>query len=182
MGIGVISRPVEGIDKRHLQKVGSASFNGHAIDHNEASQLHWLELTSHNIFSCVGGNCMDPSVSLAHVGILSPQLRGQIYHGRNPIFPMPGSFDGPTERIRSRRNDTNANQSDNKKQYELDIERITRGNCSNLLLMGIPASIIDLLIGYVWFSTFQNKCNVGYAFINMVNTQHIIPFYQVWYL
>jgi hypothetical protein len=27
--------------------------------------------------------------------------------------------------------------------------------------------------------TFQNKCNVGYAFINMTNPQHIIPFYQV---
>lgn len=35
VGTGVISRPVEGIDKRHLQKVGSASFNGHATDHNE---------------------------------------------------------------------------------------------------------------------------------------------------
>ena len=27
---------------------------------------------------------------------------------------------------------------------------------------------------------FQNKCNVGYAFINMIDPQHIIPFYQVW--
>ncbi|RWW72206.1 hypothetical protein BHE74_00020002 [Ensete ventricosum] len=57
MGIGVISRPVEGIDKRHLQKVGSASFNGHAIDHNEgmyneplfsfSALFIWLEITSY---------------------------------------------------------------------------------------------------------------------------------------
>lgn len=32
------------------------------------------------------------------------------------------------------------------------------------------------------FLFFQNKCNVGYAFINMINPQHIIPFYQVYYL
>jgi len=25
---------------------------------------------------------------------------------------------------------------------------------------------------------FKNKCNVGYAFINMISTAHIIPFYE----
>nr|GFA63137.1 protein MEI2-like 5 [Tanacetum cinerariifolium] len=25
----------------------------------------------------------------------------------------------------------------------------------------------------------QNKCNVGYAFINMLSPMHIVPFYQV---
>lgn len=29
------------------------------------------------------------------------------------------------------------------------------------------------------FSLFQNKCNVGYAFINMVSPSHIISFYEV---
>lgn len=28
-------------------------------------------------------------------------------------------------------------------------------------------------------SLFQNKCNVGYAFINMVSPSHIISFYEV---
>ena len=28
----------------------------------------------------------------------------------------------------------------------------------------------------------QNKCNVGYAFINMIDPQQIIPFYKVWYM
>ena len=31
----------------------------------------------------------------------------------------------------------------------------------------------------VQFFPFQNKCNVGYAFINMIDPQQIIPFYQV---
>lgn len=26
---------------------------------------------------------------------------------------------------------------------------------------------------------FQNKCNVGYAFINMINPDNIVPFYKV---
>lgn len=34
MGIGVISRPSEGTDNSHLQKVGSDSFNGHSFDPN----------------------------------------------------------------------------------------------------------------------------------------------------
>lgn len=32
----------------------------------------------------------------------------------------------------------------------------------------------------LWFNfLLQNKCNVGYAFINMVSPSHIIPFYEV---
>lgn len=27
----------------------------------------------------------------------------------------------------------------------------------------------------------QNKCNVGYAFINMVSPSHIIPFFKVYF-
>ncbi|RWW77017.1 hypothetical protein BHE74_00014844 [Ensete ventricosum] len=172
MGIGVISRPSGGIDKRHLQKVGSGSFNGHAFDANEAPsvnpslldrrhayagdsmeqpafhpgslgnmgfsaipQLKSLELASRNIFSPSSGNCLDPCLSPAHIRIPSPQQRGQMFHGRNPMFPIPGPFDGSTDRIRNRRNDTNVNQCDNKKQYELDIERIIRGEDSRTTLM-----------------------------------------------
>lgn len=28
----------------------------------------------------------------------------------------------------------------------------------------------------------QNKCNVGYAFINMIDPSHIIPLYEVCFL
>ncbi|THU49644.1 hypothetical protein C4D60_Mb06t11700 [Musa balbisiana] len=245
MGIGVISRPSGGIDKRHLQKVGSDSFNGHSFNANEAfgvssngsyplqghqyvwtntnafphkppgsmlwsnssllinnipahqpSQIHGipraqshmlntlhhhvgsapsvnpslldgrhayagdsmeqpafhpgslgnmglsaipqlksLELASRNIFSPSSGNCLDPCLSPAHIRIPSPQQRGHMFHGRNPMFPVTGPFDGSTDRIRSRRNDTNVNQCDNKKQYELDIERIIRVKDSRTTLM-----------------------------------------------
>ncbi|WOK97485.1 hypothetical protein Cni_G06193 [Canna indica] len=157
------------------------------------SQLHWIEHASHNIFSHSGGNCIDPSISPGHIGIPSPQQRGQMFHGRNPIIFMPGSFDSPTERIRSRRNDTNANQSDNKKQFELDIERIVRGEDSRTTLMikNIPNKYTSKMLlaaidenhrgtyDFIYLPIdFKNKCNVGYAFINMINPQHIIPFYQ----
>lgn len=36
----------------------------------------------------------------------------------------------------------------------------------------------DLFLLYACFC-LQNKCNVGYAFINMVSPSHIIPFYKV---
>lgn len=31
---------------------------------------------------------------------------------------------------------------------------------------------------YIYLVFLQNKCNVGYAFINMVSPQHIITFYE----
>ncbi len=77
---------------------------------------------------------MDPTVSPAQIGGPSPQQRGSMFHGRNPMVPLP-SFDSPGERMRSRRNDSNGNQSDNKKQYELDVDRIVRGDDSRTTLM-----------------------------------------------
>ncbi|XP_042373102.1 protein MEI2-like 4 isoform X1 [Zingiber officinale] len=157
------------------------------------SQLHWLELASHNIFSHAAGNCIEPSISAAHIGIPSSQNRGQFYHGRNHIFPMPNSFDVPAERIRNRRNDANSNQSDSKKQFELDIERIIRGEDSRTTLMikNIPNKYTSKMLlaaidenhhgtyDFIYLPIdFKNKCNVGYAFINMTNPQHIIVFYQ----
>ncbi|KAF0934808.1 hypothetical protein E2562_028817 [Oryza meyeriana var. granulata] len=167
----------------HPGSVGSMGFPG-------SPQLHTLELN--NIYSQTGGNCMDPTVSPAQIGGPSPQQRGPMFHGRNPMVPLP-SFDSPGERMRSRRNDSNANQSDNKKQYELDIDRIVRGDDSRTTLMikNIPNKYTSKMLlaaidenhkgtyDFIYLPIdFKNKCNVGYAFINMTNPQHIIPFYQ----
>ncbi|KAL5212625.1 hypothetical protein ABZP36_023472 [Zizania latifolia] len=166
----------------HPGSVGSMGFPG--------GQLHTLELN--NIYSQTPGNCMDPTVSPAQIGGPSPQQRGPMFHGRNPMVPLP-SFDSPGERMRSRRTDSNANQSDNKKQYELDIERIVRGDDSRTTLMikNIPNKYTSKMLlaaidenhkgtyDFIYLPIdFKNKCNVGYAFINMTNPQHIIPFYQ----
>jgi hypothetical protein len=109
----------------HPGSVGSMGFLG-------SPQLHALELN--NIFSQTGGNRMDATVSAAQIGAPSPQQRGPMFHGRNPMVPLP-PFDSPGERMRNRRNDSNANQPDNKKLYELDADRIMQGDDTRTTLM-----------------------------------------------
>ncbi|KAL1829602.1 hypothetical protein DCAR_0208944 [Daucus carota subsp. sativus] len=119
----------------------------------------------------------------------------------NPMFLGNGHYQGvspintevSTERGRSRRLDQNASQIDNKKQFQLDLEKILNGGDTRTTLMikNIPNKYTSkMLLGaiddnhkgtYDFFYLpidFKNKCNVGYAFINMRSPAHIIPFYQ----
>ncbi|KAE8720155.1 protein MEI2-like 4-like isoform X2 [Hibiscus syriacus] len=141
----------------HLGSLGSVGFHG-------TSPSHPTHIASHNIFSHVGG--MD---LMKNGGVHSPQQMCHLYPGRNPMISMPTSLDSPNERVRNfsqRRNELNSSNAD-KKQYELDIGRIIRGDDSRTTLMikNIPNK--------------YNKCNVGYAFINMIDPQQIIPFHKV---
>lgn len=103
------------------------------------------------------------------------------------------SFEGLTERSRNRRVDNNGSQLDSKKQYQLDLEKIVSGEDmrTTLMIKNIPnkytskmllASIDETHKGTYDFLylpiDFKNKCNVGYAFINMVSSSHIVSFYQ----
>ncbi|KAL1347835.1 protein MEI2-like 2 [Arachis hypogaea] len=98
-----------------------------------------------------------------------------------------------TERGRTRQPDNNGNQIDGKKQYQLDLDKIMSGEDTRTTLMikNIPnkytskmllAAIDEDHMGSYDFLylpiDFKNKCNVGYAFINMVSPSHIIPFYK----
>ncbi|CAA6660054.1 unnamed protein product [Spirodela intermedia] len=84
-------------------------------------------------------------------------------------------------------------QSNSRRQYELDIERIIRGEDSRTTLMikNIPnkytSEMLSAAIGEHHRGTydflylpidFKNNCNMGYAFINMIDSQKIIPVYQ----
>uniref|UniRef100_A0A2N9FC93 RRM domain-containing protein n=1 Tax=Fagus sylvatica TaxID=28930 RepID=A0A2N9FC93_FAGSY len=138
----------------HLGSLGSVGFP-------RSSQLHPVEISSHSTFSHVGD-------MLTHAGQCSPQQMCNIFPGRNPMISMPASFDSASERVRSlshRRNEANSNLAD-KKQYELDTDRILRAEDgrTTLMIKNIPNK--------------YNKCNVGYAFINMIDARQIIPFYQ----
>lgn len=97
------------------------------------------------------------------------------------------------DRGRNRRVDSSVFQADSKKQYQLDLEKIRKGEDTRTTLMikNIPnkytskmllAAIDELHKGtYDFFYLpidFKNKCNVGYAFINMISPVHIISFYQ----
>ncbi|KAG2608819.1 hypothetical protein PVAP13_4KG012000 [Panicum virgatum] len=126
--------------------------------------------------------------------MLSPRLGHAFYS--NPTYQGPGSFglDSSIDRARNRRVDSSALQADSKRQYQLDLEKISKGDDTRTTLMikNIPnkytskmllAAIDELHKGtYDFFYLpidFKNKCNVGYAFINMISPTHIISFYQV---
>ncbi|XP_047066293.1 protein MEI2-like 4 [Lolium rigidum] len=167
----------------HPGSVGSMGFS-------DSPRLHQLELTG--MFPQNGGN---PAMSPGHVSGRSHQ-RGHMFHGRSHIGPLPSSFDSPGERTRSRRNESCSNQSDNKRQYELDVERIVCGEDSRTTLMikNIPNKYTSKMLltaidenhkgtyDFIYLPIdFKNKCNVGYAFINMISPEHIVPFYKIFH-
>ncbi|KAJ0973540.1 hypothetical protein J5N97_021499 [Dioscorea zingiberensis] len=170
----------------HPGSLGSMGFSG-------GSLLHPLEFASQNIFPHSNRNHIDPSVPSTRIGIPSPQQKCHMFHGRNSGIPTPVSFDSPNERARSRISDASANQVDIKKQYELDIDRIVRGEDyrTTLMIKNIPNKYTSKMLlaaidehhrgtyDFIYLPIdFKNKCNVGYAFINMIDPQRIIPFFQ----
>ncbi|KAJ7945621.1 protein MEI2-like 1 [Quillaja saponaria] len=153
-------------------------------------QLHPADVSPHDMLPHVGGNCLEMTSNAVKS---SPKQMCHIFSGRNAMT-MP-KFDFTNERGRNlyhRRNEANANNAD-RKQYELDIDRILLGedNRTTLMIKNIPnkytskmllAAIDELCRGTYDFIylpiDFKNKCNVGYAFINMIDPGQIVPFYQ----
>ncbi|KAA8526208.1 hypothetical protein F0562_008053 [Nyssa sinensis] len=118
-----------------------------------------------------------------------------------PIFFGNGSYqaigatnnDGLAERGRSRRIEYSVNQIDNNRQYQLDLDKIISGEDTRTTLMikNIPNKYTSKMLleaidenhrgtyDFLYLPIdFKNKCNVGYAFINMLSPSHIIPFYK----
>ncbi|KAK4779602.1 hypothetical protein SAY87_015708 [Trapa incisa] len=157
------------------------------------NSLHSIDAVPHNIFPNVSSNCMDLPVPPPNVmGLPSPHQRYMMFSGRSPMLPSLVSFDPPSERVRSRRNEGSSNHGD-KKQYELDIERIIRGedDRTTLMIKNIPNKYTSKMLlaaidehhrgiyDFIYLPIdFKNKCNVGYAFINMTHPNQIIPFYK----
>ncbi|OIT37321.1 PREDICTED: protein MEI2-like 4 isoform X2 [Nicotiana attenuata] len=169
----------------HPGSLGSMRISGNSPHH--------LEFIPHNVFPRTGGSCIDLSMSSSNVGLHSHHQRSLMFPGRGQIIPMINSFDSPNERMRSRRNEGSSNQTDNKKQFELDVDRIARGEDkrTTLMIKNIPnkytskmlLSAIDErhrgMYDFIYLPIdFKNKCNVGYAFINMTDPSLIVPFYH----
>lgn len=102
-------------------------------------------------------------------------------------------FDSLYENGRPRRVENNSNQVESRKQFQLDLEKILNGEDSRTTLMikNIPNKYTSKMLlaaideknqgtyNFLYLPIdFKNKCNVGYAFINMLNPELIIPFYE----
>ncbi|CAL0304889.1 unnamed protein product [Lupinus luteus] len=119
----------------------------------------------------------------------------------NPVFlgtgpypgPPPATFESLTDRARSRWIDNNGSQVDSKKQFQLDLDKIKNGEDARttLMLKNIPNKYTSKMLlaaidenhkgtyDFIYLPIdFKNKCNVGYAFINMLSPLLIIPFYE----
>ncbi|KAL8218486.1 hypothetical protein R6Q57_021859 [Mikania cordata] len=147
--------------------------------------------TDRTIFNGVG-----PIISN---GSGSPISRMTFFPNRGPVIMGNGSYqggialnEGLIERNHSRRVDYAVNQMGNK-QYQLDLDKIISGEDSRTTLMikNIPNKYTSKMLlaaidethkgtyDFVYLPIdFKNKCNVGYAFINMVSSAHIISFYK----
>ncbi|GAB2272020.1 hypothetical protein Dimus_006844 [Dionaea muscipula] len=153
-----------------------------------SSPSHPSEVSSLNVFHHAG---RISSVNLSNnAELLSPQQMRHMLHKRSTNSSI--SLGLPSERVRSRRNETISNYAD-RKQYELNVDRILRGEDTRTTLMikNIPnkytsnmllATINENHRGTYDFLylpiDFKNKCNVGYAFINMVEPHHIVAFHK----
>ncbi|XP_004488320.1 protein MEI2-like 3 isoform X3 [Cicer arietinum] len=119
----------------------------------------------------------------------------------SPVFlgsgPYPGllttAMESLTDHVRSRWIENNGSQVDNKKQFQLDLDKIKSGEDTRTTLMikNIPNKYTSKMLlaaidenhkgtyDFLYLPIdFKNKCNVGYAFINMLSPSHIIPFYE----
>lgn len=125
------------------------------------------------------------------LGMMSSLRRSQMFQTNG--IAMTSTSDGLVDRGRIRRTDSSTAQMDNKKQYQLDIDRILRGEDTRTTLMikNIPNKYTSKMLlaaidenhrgtyDFLYLPIdFKNKCNVGYAFINMTSPAHIIPIYQ----
>ncbi|KAK2441424.1 protein MEI2 [Trifolium repens] len=142
----------------------------------------------------LGLSATTSEIGSPNFGMMSLPGHGSLFLG-NSLYAGPGlsSIEGFGERGRSRRPDNNVNQIESKKLYQLDLDKIINGEDTRTTLMikNIPNKYTSKMLlaaidenhqgtyDFLYLPIdFKNKCNVGYAFINMVSPSHIVAFYK----
>ncbi|KAL6570761.1 hypothetical protein OROGR_000311 [Orobanche gracilis] len=176
------------------------SHNHHHHHHHVGSAPSGIQLEKHFGFFPESPKSSYINVGVAFAGNYnesgSPSSHLMSTSGNNAMYFGNGGFgsmgDGLVDRGRSRRSD-GGSLMDNKKQYQLDLEKIANGEDirTTLMIKNIPNKYTSKMLlaainethkatyDFVYLPIdFKNKCNVGYAFINMVSPSHLITFYE----
>ncbi|XP_050231301.1 protein MEI2-like 5 isoform X2 [Mercurialis annua] len=169
------------------------AFGGMGLGQNDGSfMMNMSGRASMNNAASIARN-MSENGSSSYRMISSPRL-SPVFLGNGP-YPgvAPSIMDGFTDRGRSRRVENNGNQVESKKQFQLNLDKIMNGEDTRTTLMikNIPNKYTSKMLlaaidenhkgsyDFLYLPIdFKNKCNVGYAFINMLSPLHIIPFYE----
>ncbi|KAI3410295.1 uncharacterized protein J3R85_018848 [Psidium guajava] len=202
------------LSTQQLHHVGSAPTGAPMDRHfgffSESPESSFLSSVAFGRLGRANGNYMMNMGSHGNINA-GISLPGNIAENGSPNFgmvPLPrhapsfygnGSYPGLGETSievlaeRSRSRQTGVNQMDNKKQYQLDLEKIMNGEDirTTLMIKNIPNKYTSKMLlaaidenhkgtyDFLYLPIdFKNKCNVGYAFINMVSPSHIIPFFK----
>ncbi|XP_023518344.1 protein MEI2-like 3 isoform X2 [Cucurbita pepo subsp. pepo] len=133
-------------------------------------------------------NCPS-SFQMTSSSVLNPMFSGSVPY----LGLLPNSVDGLNEFGRSGWIENYGNQIDSRKQFQLDLDKIKGGEDTRTTLMikNIPNKYTSKMLlaaidenhrgtyDFLYLPIdFKNKCNVGYAFINMLSPQHIVSFYE----
>ncbi|CAK9861801.1 unnamed protein product [Sphagnum jensenii] len=139
------------------------------------------------------GPALEHSSSSPSLSVMSPQQRARVFVNGGLLGPVSGSMEGLSDHGRGRRGESLTAQAENKKQYQLDLDRILRGEDprTTLMIKNIPNKYTSKMLlaaidenhrgtyDFIYLPIdFKNKCNVGYAFINMIAPSCIVTFYQ----
>ncbi|PSS02962.1 Protein MEI2-like [Actinidia chinensis var. chinensis] len=182
----------ESPDSPFMRPVG---FGGMGLGHNDASLLVNVgarAAVNTAATAAVVTRSMLENGSPGFRMIPSPRLSPVFLGNGHYMGLAPNSMEG-FERGWSRRVENNGNQIETKNNFHLDLDTIKSGEDTRTTLMikNIPNKYTSkMLLGTIDENhrgtydflylpiDFKNKCNVGYAFINMLSPSHIIPFYK----
>ncbi|KAG6495791.1 hypothetical protein ZIOFF_043619 [Zingiber officinale] len=169
--------------------MGQFGYRNNLIKHNGGTSLMGMNPQAMMNQGIISGNIVEPNVRMMPAQRFGPMVFSNAsFSGLNSM-----GIDGLVDRSRSRRVDNQGSLADNKKLYQLDLEKIIMGEDTRTTIMikNIPnkytskmllAAIDETHKGTYDFLylpiDFKNKCNVGYAFINMVSPAPIVSFYE----